>query len=111
MKALIFCPYYPPHIGGLESHADEFNKFISQQGISVTVFTTQLPRGSEQKEIRHKDVSIIRFPTFEIIPNYPLPKIWKSLFWILLIDIYHQRFDLVISRTRFFSTSLMALLY
>jgi hypothetical protein len=28
MKILVFSPYYPPHIGELESHADEFNKHL-----------------------------------------------------------------------------------
>lgn len=111
MKLLIFCPYYPPHIGGLESHADEFNKYLSRKGTSITVFTPRLPEDSLEREIKYEQVNIIRFPAFEIIPNYPLPKFWSRRFWKLFSNLFGQEFDIIISRTRFFNTSLLALIY
>lgn len=111
MRLLIFCPYYPPHIGGLENHADEFNKYLSQKGIDITVFTTHLPKSSPEKEIRYNNVKIIRFPAFEIISNYPLPKFWKIKFWKLFFSLFKEKFNIVISRTRFFNTSLLAMIY
>jgi glycosyltransferase involved in cell wall biosynthesis len=111
MKLLIFCPYYPPHIGGLESHADEFNKYLSERGIDITVFTPRLPKEASEKETRHEKVSVIRFPAFEIIPNYPLPKFWTIKYRKLKKEIDKENFDFVISRTRFFSTSILALIY
>lgn len=111
MKLLIFCPYYPPHIGGLESHADEFNKYLSQKEVGIVVFTPRLPQDAPEQEIRHTGVRIIRFPAFEIIPNYPLPKFWNLKFWRLFLALFKERFDVVISRTRFFNTSLLALIY
>lgn len=111
MNLLIFCPYYPPHIGGLESHADEFNKYLSQKGIDITVFTPHLPTNSPEYETRYNGVKIQRFPAFEIIPNYPLPKFWSLRFWRLFLGLFRKKFNLVISRTRFFNTSLLALLY
>jgi len=111
MKILIFCPYYPPHIGGLETHADEFNKYLSQNGIDITVFTPKLPVNAPESEIKYNNVKIIRFPAFEIIPNYPLPKFWSLKFWSLFSQLFKQKFDIVISRTRFFNTSLLALIY
>ncbi|MDP1884111.1 MAG: glycosyltransferase family 4 protein [Candidatus Moranbacteria bacterium] len=111
MKLLIFSPYYPPHIGGLETHADEFNKHLSAKNVSITVFTTRLPAGSPERETMHGRVTILRFPAFEIIPNYPLPKFWQSGFWKLFLPLFNEKFDLVISRTRFFNASILALLY
>jgi glycosyltransferase involved in cell wall biosynthesis len=111
MKILVFSPYYPPHIGGLETHADEFNKYLSQKNVDITVFTPQLPASAPESEMKHNTVKIIRFPAFEIVPNYPLPKFWSFKFWELFNSLFKQKFDIVISRTRFFSTSLLALVY
>lgn len=112
MKLLIFCPYYSPHIGGLESHADEFNKYLSQKEVIITIFTPRLPQDAPDREIRYNNVKIIRFPAFEIIPNYPLPKFWLLKFWRLFFGLFFkEEFDIVISRTRFFNTSLLALIY
>lgn len=112
MKLIIFSPYYPPHIGGLESHADEFNKHLSERGISITVFTPRIPHSAPQQELLHnKKVRVIRFPSFEIIPNYPLPKFWSLKFWQLLFALYKEPFDITISRTRFFFTSFIAMLF
>lgn len=111
MRILVFSPYYPPHIGGLESHADEFNKYLSQKGVDITVFTPRLPLDTPEEELRHQNVRIYRFPAFELIHNYPVPKFWSRQFWKLLRNAASPRPDILISRTRFFSTSLFALLF
>lgn len=108
MKLLIFCPYYPPHVGGLESHADQFNKHLAARGIDIVVFTPHLPADAPEKEKRFEQVRVIRFPAFEIIYNYPLPKFWSPVFWRQLSELKKENYDLVISRTRFFFTSIMA---
>lgn len=111
IKLLIFSPYYPPHTGGLESHSDEFNKYLSKEGFEITVFAPLIPMDSPEKETTHHNVEIIRFPAFEIIPNYPMPKFWRLKFWNLFRSLFEVKFDLTISRTRFFLTSLLALIY
>jgi len=111
MKLLVFSPYYPPHIGGLESHSDEFNKYLSAKGMDITVFTPRLPKEAPENEIKYNNVKIIRFPAFEIISNYPLPKFWNLKFWKLFFGLFRKEFNIVISRTRFFNTSFLALIY
>lgn len=115
-KILVFSPYYPPHVGGLESHAAEFNEKISREGYQVTVFTPNLPKNNERnEEITLVDdgnaIRIIRYPAFELIPNYPLPRFWKRLFYRQLILLKKENFTVIISRTRFFVSTLMAMVF
>ena len=111
MKLLVFSPFYPPHIGGLETHSDEFNKHLSTKGVEITVFTPQLPKEAPEQEIRHNGVRVIRYPAFEPLHNYPMPMFWKKAFWREWHALISESHDIVISRTRFFFPSLMALWY
>lgn len=111
MRVLVFSPYYPPHIGGLETHSDEFNKHLASQGADITVFTPLLPASAPEIERLHHNITIIRFPAFEVVSNYPLPKFWLPTFWKIFFSLFQTRYDFIISRTRFFFSSFMALLY
>lgn len=111
MKLLVFSPFYPPHIGGLETHSDEFNKHLSAKGVEITVFTPQLPKEAPGQEIWHNKVRIIRYPAFEPLHNYPMPIFWRKAFWREWHTLISESPDIVISRTRFFFPSLMALWY
>lgn len=104
MKILVFAPYYPPHIGGLEIYADELNKNLSKKVSKIIVFAPQLPIDASSFETWN-NIEIIRFPAFEIIPNYPLPKFWSPTFWKSFFSIYKIKHDIVISHTRFFIIS------
>jgi len=109
-RILVFCPYYPPHFGGLESHAKEFNEKIKKYCSKVVVFTPNLPE-TKFGVVLEDGTEVVRFPAFELVSNWPVPKFWQVKFWKLFLDLFDQEFDIVISRTRFFLTSLMALVY
>lgn len=112
MNILVFSPLYPPSVGGLQNHAEQLNQHLSANGHTITVCTPQSLQND--KEINGKTtipVVVIRFPAIELIPNYPIPKLHSPQFWRIWQSLEQERFDLVISRTRFFATSLLALLF
>lgn len=108
MKILVFSPYYPPHVGGVENYVQEFSEEMVKRGHALSIFTPNLPF-SHASETETGSLTIIRFPAFEIIPGYPLPRFWKWQFWQQLQRLMRPRPDIVISQTRFFFTSLLAL--
>ncbi|MEO6078141.1 MAG: glycosyltransferase family 4 protein [Candidatus Andersenbacteria bacterium] len=111
ISLLVFSPYYPPHIGGLENHAEQFTAHMASAGYSISIFTPHIPSSSLVDEYISSNIHIIRFPAFEIITGYPVPKFWQKLFWQQLRESRKESFGVVISRTRFFLTSGMAWLY
>ena len=110
IKILSFPPYYPPHLGGLEKFAADLDHQFAINGHRITVFTSDLaPPHSGYRDSNL--TKIIRYPTFDIIFGYPIPKFWSLKFWRLFIPLFKNKHDVVISSTRFFLSSLMALFY
>lgn len=109
-KLLFFAPYYSPHIGGVENYTQELTEQLAKKDFDITIFTSHLPLASPDKE-NFPNIKIIRFPAFEIVSNYPLPKFWLPGFWSLFVALFKNDFRVVISQTRFFNTSLLALAY
>lgn len=107
-RLLMITPFFPPHPGGLENYVEEFNKQLSNKDHFITVFTPHIPRHTPLNE-KDKNIYIIRFPAFELITDYAVPKIWSLKFWASLQEALNTNPDIVISHTRVFFTSLMAL--
>lgn len=110
MKIVDFAAYYPPHIGGMEKYAEELHEHFEKRGCYITVFTPHLPTSSPSNETKG-NIRILRYPAFDIIFNYPLPKIWRREFWEQWKEINNQKYDVVISTLRFFIQPLMGLLF
>lgn len=106
MKIIVFSPYYPPHLGGLEKYAQELFQQLTARGHQVTLVTSNLPRRPSREVVA--GVHILRFPAWDIIYNYPMPKLWLPSFWRTWREIRRQRTQVVCSITRFFTTSLFA---
>ena len=109
MKLLHVSPFYPPHVGGLQSHAQGFDQHLTQAGISITTFAPHIPATAPAVE-KNLHLSIVRYPAIEIIPNYPLPALWQPKFWRQLRWANPRAHDIIISRTRFFLPALFATL-
>ncbi|MCE9642715.1 MAG: glycosyltransferase family 4 protein [Candidatus Andersenbacteria bacterium] len=107
---LVFAPYYPPHVGGLESHAHEFNIHASGRGYDITVWTARLPNHiPEYEEV--DSIKIFRYPVIELLGGFPVPAIWSPTFRNQYKEISSRAYEVVISRTRFFLSSCIALTY
>jgi glycosyltransferase involved in cell wall biosynthesis len=111
LRLLIFSPYFPPHVGGLEGYVSDLDQALLDSGevAALTVFTPRLPPESPAIERRADGHVIVRYPAFELIPNFPVPQLWRRAFWSALHSADPARHDLFVSHTRFFLSSTLAL--
>jgi glycosyltransferase involved in cell wall biosynthesis len=111
LRLLVFSPYFPPHVGGLEGYVSNLDQVLLDGGEveTITVFTPRLPPESSAVERPSERYLVVRYPAFELIPNFPVPKLWSSTFWSALRSTAPARHDLFVSHTRFFLSSTFAL--
>lgn len=109
-KIVVFSPWYPPHIGGLENHAEQFNQELVKRGYHVLVVTPLSSAGGPVREDRDT-LTILRFPAFEVFPKFPFPALWQPSWRSAWRETLAFKPDIVISRTRFFSTTPLAYWY
>jgi glycosyltransferase involved in cell wall biosynthesis len=111
LRLLVFSPYFPPHVGGLEGYVSDLDEVLLASGRveAITVFTPRLPVEARVAESLGEGHLIVRYPAFELIPNFPVPKVWTRAFWRALRSAAPASHDLFISHTRFFLSSLFAL--
>jgi len=113
-----FLPYFPPHKWGLETHAKQFwEKYVENSFWNVINVITSFNQENkitdnnkiifEWKTIWYKEngVENLIVPSFEIIPNFPMYKIWTKEFKSIEKYLKTKNIDIVITRTRFFLTS------
>lgn len=122
LNIIQFLPYFPPHKGGLETHAEEWGKYWKKEWYGdvynfITHFNQDVSFGNiinfEWKEIWYiKDgVENLIIPSFEIISNFPIYKFRSSEYRRILRYLKTKKIDRVITRTRFFFTSFIGWLY
>ena len=105
-KIIIFPGNYLPHLGGLETHVDELANYLSKKDYDITIFTPNVLKAKE-KEVVHNNVKVIRYPAFELIKNFPFPNIFSLKFYKLYFGLYKNDYDIVMTRTRFFTNSFL----
>jgi glycosyltransferase involved in cell wall biosynthesis len=111
LRLLVFSPYFPPHVGGLEGYVSNLDQVLLDAGEveAITVFTPRLPPQGSAEERPSDRYLVVRYPAFELIPNFPVPKLWSPTFWSALRSAAPARHDLFVSHTRFFLSSTLAL--
>jgi glycosyltransferase involved in cell wall biosynthesis len=108
---LIFSPYFHPHVGGLEGYVSDLNEVLldGPDVEAITVFTPRLPPEGPAAEDRCDGYRVIRYPAFELISNFPVPKLWSRRFWSALRATRPTDHDVFVGHTRFFLSSAFAL--
>lgn len=111
LRLLIFSPYFAPHVGGLEGYVSDLDDVLLGSGEvdEITVFTPWLPPEGPLTERRGPGYLVVRYPALELIPNFPVPKLWRREPWRALRSVGPSGHDVFVSHTRFFLTSTLAL--
>ncbi|MCA9496005.1 MAG: glycosyltransferase family 4 protein [Nanoarchaeota archaeon] len=111
LSLIIFPGFFLPHVGGLETHVDEFTKYLSKkEEYSITIFAPNIPNTKEE-EIIHNKVKVIRYPALELVSNFPIPKFWLPRFWKLFFSLNKEKASIIMTRTRFFTNSLLGVIF
>jgi glycosyltransferase involved in cell wall biosynthesis len=112
LKLLIFSPYFRPHIGGVETYVSDLSDALSRYGEieRITVLAPRLPRDAPARDEEPAGKVVLRYPAFDLIPNFPVPRLWSPALWRVLRDAAPDEHDVVVSNTRFFVSSALALL-
>jgi glycosyltransferase involved in cell wall biosynthesis len=113
MRLLIFSPYFPPHVGGLEGYVRDLNAELVRLGLvdAITVLTPRIPPEAPAVEQLAPGYQVLRHPAFEMIPNFPCPAPWRGWGSSLRAALKPRDYDVVVCHTRFFLSSLVALIY
>jgi glycosyltransferase involved in cell wall biosynthesis len=114
MRLLIFSPYFPPHVGGLEGYVRDLNAELIELELveAITVLTARIPTEAPPCERLAPDYRVVRHPAVELIPNFPCPAPWQRGFAESVRSALNRReHDVVVCHTRFFLSSLAALAY
>lgn len=104
MRLVQFCPYYPPHRWGLETYlfewSAEWRKTYGDETLLNVIFVTgETPVPTENEN----DIVV---PAFEVVHNFPFPKLWKRSFWKAIRRIIGFKPTHLLTHTRFFAITL-----
>jgi len=108
-RILIFAAYFYPHVGGYGENIYELSRRLGKKGYEIDVITCNTERASAGEEV--DGICIHRLPSWNILGGtYPIPKPTVTTFKILS-ELLIKKFDLINTQTRFFSTSLLGLIF
>ena len=100
-------------MGGVESYVAELNRELLAAGHAdaITVIAPRLPHFAASSEALSPGYRVVRFPAAEPTANFPLPAVWRPALWRALREARARDHDLIVSHTRFFPSSLLALVW
>ena len=106
-----FTPYFPPHKWWLETVAEEiWEHWMKQRYGNFINVTFSIGQEDWILDYEKDGYRVLVIPAFDIVPNFPIPKIWDKKFWNILKEIKNIIWDRkedfrIITHTRFFLSS------
>lgn len=108
-KICFFSAQYLPHVGGVERYTYNLAKALTKRGLEVTVVTSN-PCGLPETELQ-KGIKIVRLPSYNLMGGrFPVIRLNKD-FIRLYKKLKKNKYDLVITNTRFYTLSLLGTFY
>ena len=109
MRLLVHAPYFRPHVGGVEAYVEELTGALWATGRvhGLTVVAPALPGGAAVERDAN-GTRILRYPGFDAISNFPVPRPSPATARCLAAST-SPRPDLILANTRFFLSSALAL--
>jgi glycosyltransferase involved in cell wall biosynthesis len=107
MRVVQYIAYFPPHVWGLESHAAQrAQRWVKEWCGDCLVATYSVGQTASTQTYERDGYTVVVIPAFEIIPTFPFPKFWTAQYRQAHHLIKQFAPDILITRTRFFPTSL-----
>jgi glycosyltransferase involved in cell wall biosynthesis len=110
MRILICAALFQPHIGGYEKNIEILAKRLVKSGHEVDILTCNTNNSYAYEGSVKEQYLITRLPTWNLLNGaYPVPSLsMKTL--RMLKRVFDYKYDVVITQTRFFVTSLLGYL-
>ena len=108
-KVCIFSAQYLPTVGGVERYTYNIAKQLQKKGIDVTIVTSRI---SKLKEFEIENgIKIYRLPCYNLMNGrFPTVK-FNGEYRKLMRMLKKQKYDLVITNTRFYIHSLVGVTF
>lgn len=107
-KVCIFSAQYLPNMGGVERYVHNMATLLAKKGVEVTIVTSTFSKNAEVEF--DEQVKVYRIPSLKLMNGrFPVAYLNRSARKILG-DIKNEKYDLVITNTRFYFLSLIGVI-
>ncbi len=106
MRIAVFATFYHPHVGGYEKNVNELVTRLVARGYIIDVITCNTNQSSLIEH--HDNLTIFRVPCWSLLGGtYPVPKPSFRFFG----QFWRRHYDCVSTQTRFFSLTMLGLVF